>query len=83
MNKDTLAGQWRQLKGDAKVKWSKLTDDDLGRVAGNYDKLVGALQERYGYLREQAMQAVDDWTDAQKPGEDTQPIPRRRPSNNL
>ncbi len=82
MNKDTLAGQWRQLKGDAKVKWSKLTDDDLGRVAGNYDKLVGALQERYGYLREQAMQAVDDWTDAQS-GEDTQPIPRRRPSNNL
>jgi len=27
MNTDTLKGQWHQIKGEAKVRWGKLTDD--------------------------------------------------------
>jgi uncharacterized protein YjbJ (UPF0337 family) len=61
MNSDTLAGQWKQLKGSAKVKWGRLTDDDLTRAEGNYDKLVGAIQERYGYARERAEEEVREW----------------------
>ena len=29
MNWDTVAGNWKQMKGKAKQKWAKLTDDDL------------------------------------------------------
>jgi uncharacterized protein YjbJ (UPF0337 family) len=61
MNRDTLAGQWKQLTGEIKNRWGKLTDDDLTRAEGDYDKLVGVLQERYGYARERAQQEVDDW----------------------
>lgn len=46
MNSDILAGQWKQLKGSAKQQWAKLTDDDLAAAEGNYDKLIGLLQER-------------------------------------
>jgi uncharacterized protein YjbJ (UPF0337 family) len=61
MNKDTFAGQWKQIKGAVKSRWGKLTDDDLTRAEGDYDKIVGAIQERYGYARERAQQEFDEW----------------------
>ncbi|HLX63438.1 MAG TPA: CsbD family protein [Planctomycetota bacterium] len=56
MNKDIAAGKWKQMQGRFKQWWGKLTDDDIETIEGNYDKLVGKLQERYGYSREQAEQ---------------------------
>ena len=29
MDKDMLKGKWRELVGEVKEKWGKLTDDDL------------------------------------------------------
>lgn len=54
MNNDIFEGKWKQLRGEVKVWWGKLTDDDLDKVEGNYDKLIGLLQEKYGFTREQA-----------------------------
>jgi uncharacterized protein YjbJ (UPF0337 family) len=59
MNKDQLQGKWLQMKGEAKRQWGKLTNDDLEQVNGNLEKLVGAVQERYGYARERAQKEVD------------------------
>ncbi len=56
---DVLKGQWKQMRGQVKNWWGKLTDNDLERIQGNRDKLVGALQERYGYTQLQAEQEVD------------------------
>jgi len=54
MNSDILQGQWKQLRGNIKTSFGKLTDDDLLQAEGNTDKLLGLLQERYGYTKEQA-----------------------------
>jgi uncharacterized protein YjbJ (UPF0337 family) len=59
MNWDQISGQWSQVKGTLREKWGKLTDDDLDLVAGNRDKLIGKLQERYGYEKDRALDAVD------------------------
>ena len=59
MNKDILEGQWKQIRGEAKSWWGKLTDDDLTRVAGKFDSLAGVLQEKYGYTRQQAETEID------------------------
>jgi uncharacterized protein YjbJ (UPF0337 family) len=59
MNQDILAGKWKQMRGELKTWWGKLTDDDVDRISGQKDKLVGLLQERYGYTREQAEQEVE------------------------
>ena len=59
MNADVLKGKWKQMRGEVKTWWGDLTDDDLDRIAGERDKLVGRLQERYGYARERAEQEVD------------------------
>jgi uncharacterized protein YjbJ (UPF0337 family) len=62
MNDDVFKGQWKQLKGDIKMRWNKLTDDDLEAVDGAREKLEGRLQERYGWAREDAKREVDTWS---------------------
>lgn len=61
MNWDQVQGKWKQVKGEAKTRWGKLTDDDLDVVAGQRDQLVGRIQERYGIAKDQAQKEVDDW----------------------
>ncbi len=72
MNRDVLKGKWMQIRGDVKRQWGKLTDDDLTRIDGDRDKLMGTLQERYGYSREQAEREVDRFnTDLSRGGPTT------------
>ena len=59
MNTDILAGMWKQIQGEVKKQWGKLTDDDIMIIQGQQDKLVGAVQERYGYTRDEAQREVD------------------------
>ncbi|MFO7536935.1 MAG: CsbD family protein [Chloroflexota bacterium] len=65
MNRDIMKGKWNQFKGEVKKQWGELTDDDLQQIEGEYDKLVGRVQERYGYTREEAQREVDDYFDRQ------------------
>jgi uncharacterized protein YjbJ (UPF0337 family) len=61
MNWDQIEGQWGQLKGQVKSKWSKLTDDDVTNLSGKKETLIGKLQERYGILKDEAEKQVDEW----------------------
>jgi len=61
MNADTLKGQWHQVKGEIKSQWGKLTDNDLDQIAGQSEKLIGKLQERYGYARDKAESEFRDF----------------------
>ncbi len=65
MNQDQMEGKWKQLKGSFKSQWGKFTDDDITRFEGNRDKIVGALQEKYGKTKEQAQKEYDDWYNTQ------------------
>lgn len=65
MNTDQLKGKWDQLKGDAKVRWGELTDDDLKSAEGHTEKLVGRIQERYGLAKEEAEKQVEEWSRGQ------------------
>ena len=59
MNKDQLQDRWHRMKGEVKTQWDKLTNDDLEQVHGNLERLVGVIQERYGYVWERAEREVD------------------------
>jgi uncharacterized protein YjbJ (UPF0337 family) len=61
MNWEQIQGQWKQLKGKLKMKWGRLTDDDLDVIAGQRDILVGKIQERYGLKKEEALRQVEEW----------------------
>jgi len=61
MNSDQVKGNWKQVKGEAQKRWGKLTDDDLDVIDGEYERLVGTLQERHGMAREEAKKEADDF----------------------
>jgi uncharacterized protein YjbJ (UPF0337 family) len=60
MNWEQVRGNWNQVKGEVKKQWGKLTDDDFTKINGERDKLVGRIQERYGYAKDQAEREVDE-----------------------
>ena len=62
MNWDVLKGNWKQFTGKVKQKWGKLTDDDLTAIGGKRDELLGRLQQRYGYAKDEAERELDDFT---------------------
>ena len=61
MNWDRISGNWKQLQGKAKVKWGKLTDDDLTYIDGKRDQLLGRIQARYGIAKDQAEAELSVW----------------------
>ena len=65
MNRDVFEGNWKQLRGRVKEMWGKLTDDDLDTIDGKRDRLVGKLQERYGYAKDKAEQELDRFSAAE------------------
>ena len=56
MNDIIFKGKWKEMRGQIKEWWGKLTDDDLEEAGGKAEQLIGLLQQRYGYTREQAEQ---------------------------
>ncbi|MGG7568429.1 CsbD family protein [Rhodovulum sp. DZ06] len=59
MNWDVVKGNWSQLKGQVQSEWGKLTDDEVAQAEGDKDKLVGLIQEKYGYAKDEAEQKLD------------------------
>ncbi len=57
MNSDIMKGKLKQLSGEIKRKWGQVTDDDLTESQGDFDKLVGRIQQRSGERRE----AIEKW----------------------
>lgn len=61
MNENIAKGNWKQLKGNVKEQWGKLTDDDINVIDGKRDQLVGKIQERMGLAQDEAEKQVSDW----------------------
>ena len=61
MNRDTVAGNWKQIKGKIKERWGEFTDDELDQLEGKRDQMIGKLQEKYGYSRERAESEYRDF----------------------
>ena len=61
MSWDTIQGKWKQVKGQAQQKWGDLTNDDLDRVDGKREELLGVIQERYGIAKQEAERQVQEF----------------------
>ncbi len=70
MIRDVIEGNWKELKGTVKERWGKLTDDDLDKIAGKRDQLVGRLQKAYGYQKADAERELAKFEEEQKKASD-------------
>ncbi len=61
MNWDQVKGKWKEVQGQVKDKWGKLTDDDLLQINGKKEVLVGRLQKHYGHSKEEADKHIDEF----------------------
>jgi len=66
MNEDIFKGKWKELKGRVKAKWGNLTDDDVTKIEGQSEKLVGILQTKYGYSKDKAQEEYNQFMDDHK-----------------
>ena len=54
MNKDVFEGKWKQVRGEVRGWWGKLTDDDLEQSRRSIRRLCRTAAGKYGYSRAQA-----------------------------
>jgi len=59
MNQDFFSAKWQQMRGTLRSWWGKLSDDDWERIGGEKDRLIGMLQEKYGYAKDMALREVE------------------------
>ncbi len=57
----STSDRWPRVMAFARQRWDRLTDDDLANVRGNTERLINALQERYGLARWQALKELSAW----------------------
>ena len=54
-----LETKWKRIRGKVKQQWNTLTEEDLNNIDGSREVLIGVLQEKYSYTRQQAEIEVD------------------------
>jgi uncharacterized protein YjbJ (UPF0337 family) len=67
MNRDTIEGDWKELKGKVKEQWGKLTNDRLDEIAGKREQLAGEIQQAYGVSKDEADKQIKDFQKSAKP----------------
>jgi len=67
MNWDQIAGEWKNMKGRIREQWGELTNDDMDRIGGKKDQLVGTIQSKYGLAKEEAERQVDEFARKAEP----------------
>lgn len=61
MSWDRVEGNWKHFTGKTREKWAQLTDDDMEKIGGKREKLVGKMQESYDIAKEEAEEQVREF----------------------
>lgn len=60
VNEQVLQGHWNEIKWKLREKWGQLSNDDLERVSGDVDKLMGLIQRKTGEARSAVEQYLEE-----------------------
>ncbi len=66
MNWDQIQSEWMLFKDKVRQNWVKLTDEDLTRIGGRREELVGRLRARYGFAKGEAEREIEAWMKTQR-----------------
>lgn len=60
MQENIIKGKWRELRGEIRRMWGKLTDDELEETKGNLGSVAGLIQQKYGVAQDEARRKLDE-----------------------
>ena len=61
MSWETTQQNWQEEKERVRLRWARLSDGDLGEVAGDRDRLLACIGRRYGCDRAEADRQLREW----------------------
>jgi uncharacterized protein YjbJ (UPF0337 family) len=61
VNEDTVKGKWKEIKGEVRKMWGKVTDDELEQTKGDLTAISGIVQQRYGETKESVQTKLNDY----------------------
>jgi uncharacterized protein YjbJ (UPF0337 family) len=59
-NQDVIQGKWREIKGEIRKAWGRLTDDELEKTKGDMTAIGGLVQQRYGHEKSDVDSTLGD-----------------------
>jgi len=65
MNWDRIAGNWQQLMGAARQRWSALARDHAGVVAAMRQRSLGRIRADYAVTRQAHEKQLAEWLERQ------------------
>ena len=79
MNQEQFGQFWEQLKSPLKVKWEKITAEDLDEIQGDLTRFCSVLQRQYGELHKEAVatwanRRYSHWTGNYSGYKDAEPV---------
>jgi uncharacterized protein YjbJ (UPF0337 family) len=63
VTREQMSGNWHSVIGKVKEKYGQITSDDLIKVEGNMDQLIGLIERKAGQTREQAEEFLSSFYD--------------------
>lgn len=61
MNRDRVAGSWKQFSGNVQEQWCLLVGDEPGVSAAKHTQLAGRMQVRQGRSSDEAERQLRDF----------------------
>src|SRR5512140_3078659 len=73
MDSNIIEGKWNEIRGAVREKWGRLTNSDLDTTQGQIEKLIGLVQDRYGYSAGKSRREVERFLDRYGTGQNDEP----------
>jgi uncharacterized protein YjbJ (UPF0337 family) len=61
MNTQEIKQNWNSLKTSIKNEWQELTEEEINKMEGNWDKMVDTLALKYQLTKMEAEDKLNDW----------------------
>ena len=61
MNTQEIKQNWNSLKTSIKNEWQDLTEEEINKMEGNWDKMVDTLALKYQLTKMEAEGKLNDW----------------------
>lgn len=61
MDWNQVERDWERFKPVARIRWERLSDNELKLIHGKREELCARIQQAYGVSRQEAEQQIADW----------------------